>query len=82
MPLEVHRWLPARLRVPGYLDNDDVGERSKSALQDLGLLLTSTGKPWVLAGDWSVEPDRFHERASHWLRRVRGHVVDAGEGAC
>eukprot|EP00959_Pyramimonas_sp_CCMP1952_P230093 4810498-Pyramimonas_sp.AAC.1 len=39
------------------------------------------GKPWVIAGDWNVEPESSLQRAEH-LRRVGGHVVDASAGAC
>ena len=47
-----------------YLANDSSGPVSMSALRGVGKTLLRAGKPWILGGDWNVDPRTFPTAAS------------------
>ena len=55
--------------------HDSVGMNSDSTdiLHELAAFLRSLEKPWVVAGDWNLEPKDLVD--SNWLAVARGRLI-------
>ena len=56
-----------------YMDDGDslTGANTRKYAQLAGFL-TTLGKPWILTGDWKLEPPQL--QSSYWLRYVGGEI--------
>eukprot|EP00972_Heterocapsa_arctica_P000745 105282-Heterocapsa_arctica.AAC.1 len=49
-------------------------------MQTIGRFTMLLNTPWVLAGDWNMEPDMI--RAAGWLHQLGGEVIAPTEQTC
>ena len=54
-------------------DSEGLSEYNLKILQEAAALVLTLGTPWVMAGDWNVNPQRLQQ--ANWLGIVKGTVV-------
>jgi exonuclease III len=61
-------------------DSEGLSPRNLALLEAVGKHVGSLDRPYVLMGDWNVEPQALRE--SYWLQAIRGVVVAPPEATC
>ena len=67
--------------VSVYLrDSEGLSEANLAILTQLAALLRSLSGPWVVGGDWNIQPQQLQE--SRWLDLVRGTIHATSQPTC
>ena len=53
-------------------DSEGLSEYNLRVLQEAAALALTLGTPWIMAGDWNVDPSRL--QGSNWLKMIKGTV--------
>ena len=74
--------VPGGVRVISvYLkDSEGLSEYNLRVLQEAAALVRTLDGPWIMAGDWNVEPRMIQE--ANWLKVAKGTVVTACLSNC
>ena len=71
------------LLVSIYLwHTEGLTDRNRALLDMAGAVISEFGGPWLLAGDFNMEPGALAAEAADWLHRIGGKVVAPTAATC